>query len=230
MCSNGMCGGAGATCQVDAACATGRCCNNVCCGANEVCTNEGGCKLQVGEICTSGDQCQFNLCCGGTCVLPDETRCSTCEDVCPQDYICHLGVLACRRPARGFNEICDYPEECTSQICTNGKCCNACGGACGEPQPDGEPCGSESRCCDGFCVSEYDDDNCGICGNDCGGRGVQCYPNSNIVATCECPTIAVCVTDSEGSHMEGEVCGRGTGASLLGYCSQTNAGEKVCWD
>jgi Stigma-specific protein, Stig1 len=184
------CGTCGHACQAGETCQDGQC-NNDCngqCASWEICcpcaSGGGNCCYDPADQnnCGScGNMCSASqICCGGTCIPCIYAPYATC---CEGGYCCDA--------YGGIGQVCCNGQCCWGSCC-GGQCCNNINGCCGEQCCPGNTqcCGTSTNptccptdkptCCrdpatgDYVCVDTNSDaNNCGFCGNVCGG-GTTC--------------------------------------------------------
>lgn len=202
----------GASCAVDAQCASGycnagRCCQGACgfyqcggapdyaclttCGDDTDCKDgfvcaEGSCTwpLSDGQSCSDDAQCASGHCKAGVC----------CESACPSSAFCATGVCS---------PVCTEHAECGDNYYCNGSEC--------VPQlADGAACTEAEMCGSGFCV----DDVC--CDSSCSG-GCEACNTLSAEGTCTALDPAECITPVQmaigNSHM----------------CAMCGSGQVRCW-
>lgn len=176
------------------------------CSGTQVCDGKGSCKLKKGQLCKKHDECVTGncmdyYCCDTLCA----TRCYTCglkgqEGTCSftpggtQDtnatQAC-TGTSVCDGKGNCLaisGQKCGKDNECYSDSCVDGYCCNiACKNNC-------ERCdllGFEGKCMPSPAGQDPDKDCIGVdkeCGGKCNGKGKCDYPG---VGT-DCGTCKAC--------------------------------------
>ena len=186
----------GETCTGDTQCESGICDNGTCEPANtcgngvvetgETCDDgnttagdgcEATCKLSDGEQCTGDEQCDSEICHGGTCqpnnqcgnsVVESGEACddgntsggdgcsATClkEDgeTCTDDPECQSGICD--------NGICEPADVCGNSVVESGEACDdgntVAGDGCSATclKEDGQPCDDDTQCQSGECAGE----------------------------------------------------------------------------
>lgn len=171
------------------------------------------CK-QVGEQCTSHDQC-CSFGCGdllqqtpGVCAcnpLPGGV-CSTSADCC-SGLRCNQG--SCEQGCRPADDACRSPSDCCSGTCTDGKCAPRVGCA-----DQGQTCSSSNDCCPGLqCPG-------GTCQPaPCKTASSTCAASSECCSGLGCPA-GTCIT---GCRTSGSTCVQDNDC-----CSGGSAGAMHC--
>ncbi|MBI4706296.1 MAG: hypothetical protein HY744_34805 [Deltaproteobacteria bacterium] len=204
---------------LSANCTDGFCCDVPCSGPCDVCaasagaTKDGACTyLKAGAA--GSPSCAPHVCPGGSAACGDS--CASSQECAPVAY-CAAGECAFKKVS---GAPCSLAEECTSDFCADGSCCQtACNGTCQGcsigtglctphkfgTDPDAE-CGMGGRC-----------DGLGACrkvgGQPCVGGG-ECLTGNCVDGVC-------CDTACAGSC---DVCAAPLGASQDGTCTQVEAG------
>jgi hypothetical protein len=155
-------------------------CDSKCMSTVKPCT---GGAYQV-SCCGTGFECKNGSCvcpapntaCGRTCtnLQSDPNNCGGCGRTCVNGQKCSAGSCICPSGTALTNGVC-----CAAALVgSGGICCPAgqvnCGGTCvdlsGDPQncgSCGNSCGGQT-CCGGACTdTNWDSNNCGGCGNTC---------------------------------------------------------------
>lgn len=230
-CVMGMClGRAGASCGGGSECASGLCSpERICCAADcedlcERCTRE-GCERVVSA--DNPGRCDGAFTCDlfGVCGLRDRLCMSDGE--CGFDAWCDAGQ--CRADG-GLGEVCERDEQCRSDVCSGGVCCDAqCDGVCEScrvagleglcsPVPPGamDPFG---MCVDGVC------DGLGGCGRN---RGAFCVEDNDCLSRF-CVDSVCCSSRCEGPCQACDLAGlEGVCRGLDGVTDAGCSGTFIC--
>ena len=158
------------TCSADTDCASGNFCNG-----NNQCVPQ----QNPGASCTAADQCNTGNCVYGTCCTSQcgSYACTgqggTCQTTCSNDAQCGTDAYCNANsqcvPKKGQASACTADDQCTSDACVDGYCCNrGCHGQCeacdiagsigtctelssGQPHGTREVCASDGTSCGGTC-------------------------------------------------------------------------------
>ncbi len=197
-----------------------------------------------GGVCVLDEQCLPNTCSGhGACDATGGVVSCTCDlgyagtncQTCDTDYHLDSGLCVVDEDCTATDPCGDHGTcvdttgviECVCDIGYAGTNCDACypgyevhaiTGLCEVPCPDP----TDFRC-SGQCTDDQDPQNCGACGNDCG--GLQCLMNGDEYY-CGCPT-SWPWDDCSGQCIDRTVDENNCGA--CGNVCDTAAGE-VCFD
>jgi hypothetical protein len=146
----GACGGEGATCRVNGACASGECCKASPGDDSGVCSGLDGCCRELRAACTSASQCcgtANTACAYNNVVLEEDVCCSTLGGACtvggPSGDCCTVNVsggadYAYCSPGGacgGQGAVCRVNE-----VCVSGQCCKA------SPGDDSGTCSGPGGC------------------------------------------------------------------------------------
>ncbi|HEY4186493.1 MAG TPA: hypothetical protein VGP07_15560 [Polyangia bacterium] len=150
-------------------------------------------------VCPSGE-----VACSGACVNPltDAANCGACGHLCGAALVCASGVCAssCAAGTLMCGADCkpaNSPQTCGSctAACASGQiCCSgplSADGVCSDAAtvvPSAtyacQTCPGKRVTCDGACIDlQFDDLNCGRCGNACGG-GHPCISGACEIGSC----------------------------------------------
>ena len=124
VCSNGVCGGAGATPRDCSSLSVLPCRTGVCSESTDQCIAQ----INNGTACDDGNPCSTNSACNasGTCTATSFKDCSAQNDQC-NTGVCNMSTGACQKQAANVGASCDDMNACT----TNGTCTNSGGtGVC----------------------------------------------------------------------------------------------------
>ncbi len=174
------------------------------CNTDRTCDASGACKINPGESCQADADCSTNHCVDGRCCTKD--RCGTCEactggggacvrvtgvadDSCNPNQICDAAGACKAKQGAG----CMAKEECITNYCVDGVCCESgCSGQC-------EACGETAA--KGTCVAVSGAPRSvpfrSACAGPTTGQAAVCR------GTCDGATRAVC------SYTTGNDCGNG---------------------
>jgi len=217
-------------------CTTGICSDdNVCCdapcdGSCDVCNKSGslGTCVPASNTFTGSPDCGYFLCDGAK---------ATCPDGCSSDANCDAGNYCSAQqtcvPRRSNGEACSQANECLSQKCVDGYCCNLdCTGACnacnvpsyegtctfmplgaeGDPTCNGTVCTGASPDCPGSCKGDTDCSGGYYCDN----NGKCTLRKQNLGAACnptnECYQGTSCQLCASGYCTDGVCCNTECGA------------------
>jgi hypothetical protein len=169
--------------------------------------------------CTAALDCCRDVCTNPADFLTDSYNCGICGNVCPENASCIQGVCVCPSGQTLSNGFC----------CPQGYWANSGRGCCPIPQTN---CSSVG-CTD----TSTDNNNCGSCGNICGGAdtcaGGQC--------TSPCATCTNCHFDSFNfgwfigvptylCRCNGRSCGLGNPVSGGTCCTSCPPGQTFCFN
>jgi hypothetical protein len=179
-----------------------------------VCAEDGSPPAEDGTCpCPPGQERCFGVCVD---ILSDPDNCGGCVNFCGLNQLCTGGVCSC--PTSFCGDLC---------LEAGAVCCDDSGGSGFCPAP--------FACCGGGCVDlQSSPDDCGTCGNACGG-GQTCVegacrctaPGETICGNFCCPAVApYCVSCPDGgrcSRVPGATCcGAGTCPPEGTCCGGTN--------
>ncbi|HEX4339147.1 MAG TPA: MYXO-CTERM sorting domain-containing protein [Polyangiaceae bacterium] len=196
----------------------GQACGGACDGTKTTaCTYPTFTKVCAAGKCTGAVATLARVCSGeGTCGPTQEQLCSpspcgttSCKGNCTTDANCTAGNYCSAgicRPKNPLGAPCAAPDQCTSNFCIDGLCCNSacddecsacdnplstgvCAPAVGPPHGARPPCGGNGTCagaCDGksttSCVFPKQDTACGTPG--CGEGVIATAPTCNGIGNC----------------------------------------------
>ncbi len=148
----------------------------------KTCTESGECatwgrplRCASGKVCSNGECISNQPVCGdGSCDSSEAYSCHADCDWCG-DGSCNAGETCtsclgdCGTCKKSDGEYCYNADQCQGGNCVHSTCRSSsthCGDGLCDP---GENCAQEN-CCNGFWADmNYDENNCGSCGNKCGG-------------------------------------------------------------
>lgn len=208
-------GASGPTCQCGAGAS---------CPVDQTCSSGGMCQCGDGPGCAAGQACCDDECAD---VQTDDGHCGSCGHACGGGSTCSAGNCVCPNATdTACGDLCTNLQEdeahcggCEDAACATGATCEA--GVCN--CPDGEiPC-------DGECVANDSEENCGTCGNSCDEPSTCRDPGSPGTAGGSLPLGCYCANVNE-VPCDGVCVALGT-AENCGACNDScDAPSTTCRD
>lgn len=158
-----------------------------------------GCSLREGEPCANAGQCA-----SGACAASESGFAVCCASSCAAGDLCTADGTSCVTPTTEQGGRCLQDDDCETNFCADGVCCNeSCDGVC-------ETCADT-----GVCRGQFDDNACPFVR--CSQLDNTCTESTTDITTDRCAAKGACKTEA--------ACGLAPARSEcpLGFCDGAGA-------